>query len=56
MNFINIVFVYQRFFLLKKWTKVRTSFFLFDSEFDSERALGSISIAASNQNLINFKV
>jgi hypothetical protein len=38
------------------WTKVRAKFFLFDSEFDSERASGIISTSDSNQKLRNFKV
>jgi hypothetical protein len=38
INIVNTLFVYRRFFLLKKWTKVSANFFSFDSEFDSERA------------------
>jgi hypothetical protein len=52
MYLINRIFAYQRFFLLKKWIKVRTNFF----KFDSERASGIISIADTNQNLRNFIV
>jgi hypothetical protein len=32
INIINSYFVYQWFFLLKKWNKVRINLFLFDSE------------------------
>jgi hypothetical protein len=32
INLINILFVFLRFCLHQKWTKVRTKFFLFDSE------------------------
>jgi hypothetical protein len=39
-NIINAVCVQRRFFLLRKWTKVRPNFFLFDSDFDSKRASG----------------
>jgi hypothetical protein len=35
---------------------MRTKFFLFDSEFDSERASGIISTSDSNQKLRNFIV
>jgi hypothetical protein len=56
MKFINIIFVYQWFFILKKWTKVSINFFLFDSEFDSERASGIISFSATNQKLKFFLV
>jgi hypothetical protein len=30
-NVVNVVSVYQRFFLFKKWTKMSTNFFLFDA-------------------------
>jgi hypothetical protein len=34
INVVNVTFVYWRFFLLKKWIKVRINFFLLDSERD----------------------
>jgi hypothetical protein len=47
--------VYQRFFFLEKWIKVRTNFFLFDSEFDSEQAFGVMFNLRPPVKMVNFR-
>jgi hypothetical protein len=51
MNIINSLFVYQKFVLLQRWTKVHVKFFLFDSE----RASGIMFILRLPVKMVDFQ-